>query len=90
MYGLFGKEVTGDDLATFLELAGLVPSKEEARGHPYWERALPHRATLPWYPEGFDRPARSIEELAPSAIWRRVGHRRAASPRRYPGDGPTG
>jgi len=63
IHELFGKEVTEDDLATFLELAGLASSKEEARSDPYWERAVPHRAALSWYSEDFDRSDRSIEEL---------------------------
>ena len=63
MHGLFGKEVTEDDLAALLEAAGLASSKEEARSDPYWERALPHRMALSWYSEDFDRSARSVEEL---------------------------
>jgi pimeloyl-ACP methyl ester carboxylesterase len=51
----FGKEVAEDDLATFLAAAGLASSKEEARTDPYWERAVPHRMTLSWYSEDFDR-----------------------------------
>jgi pimeloyl-ACP methyl ester carboxylesterase len=64
IHELFGKDVTEDDLAAFLELAGLASSKEEARRDPYWERAVPHRAALSWYSEDFDRSHRSIEELA--------------------------
>lgn len=64
MHGLFGKDVTEDDLAGFLELAGLAPSREAARNDPYWPRAVPHRAALSWYSEEFDRTDRSIEELA--------------------------
>lgn len=64
LHSLFGKNVTEDDLAAFLEPAGLAPSKEEARSGPYWERALPHRMALSWYSEDYDRSGRSIEELA--------------------------
>ena len=64
IHELFGKDVTEDDLAAFLELAGLASSKEEARSDPYWERAVPHRAALSWFSEDFDRSGRSIEELA--------------------------
>jgi pimeloyl-ACP methyl ester carboxylesterase len=64
MHALFGKDVTEDDLAAFLEAAGLASSKEEARSDPYWERAVPHRMALSWYSEDFDRTGRSIEELA--------------------------
>jgi pimeloyl-ACP methyl ester carboxylesterase len=61
---LAGKEVTEDDLATFLALGGLAPSQEEARGHPYWERAVPHRMTLSWLSADLLGSRRSIEELA--------------------------
>jgi pimeloyl-ACP methyl ester carboxylesterase len=64
LYGLFGKEVTEDDLAAFLEAAGLASSKEEARSDPYWERAVPHRMALSWFSEELDRYDRSVEELA--------------------------
>ncbi len=64
MHGLFGKNVTEDDLAAILELAGLAPSKEEARSNPYWERAVPHRMALSWLSRDFDRSGRSIAELA--------------------------
>jgi len=63
LHGLFGKEVTEDDLAEFLAAGGLASSKEEARSDPYWERAVPHRMALSWYSEDFDRTERSIEEL---------------------------
>jgi pimeloyl-ACP methyl ester carboxylesterase len=64
LHGLFGQDVTEDDLAALLQLAGLASSKEEARSDPYWERAVPHRMALSWYSEDFDRSGRSIEELA--------------------------
>jgi pimeloyl-ACP methyl ester carboxylesterase len=64
LHELFGKDVTEDDLAAFLETAGLASSKKEARSDPYWERAVPHRMALSWYSEDFDRSARAIEELA--------------------------
>jgi pimeloyl-ACP methyl ester carboxylesterase len=64
MHSLFGKDVTEDDLAALLEVAGLASSKEEARSDPYWERAVPHRMALSWYSEDFDLSERSIEELA--------------------------
>lgn len=64
LHGLFGKEVTEDDLAEFLSAGGLASSKDEARNDPYWERAVPHRMALSWYSEDFDRTERSIEELA--------------------------
>jgi pimeloyl-ACP methyl ester carboxylesterase len=64
LQALFGKEVTEDDLAAFLELAGLASSKEEARSDPYWERAVPHRMTLSWLWPLLGPSGRSIEELA--------------------------
>jgi pimeloyl-ACP methyl ester carboxylesterase len=64
LHDLFGKDVTEDDLAAFLEAAGFASSKEEARSDPYWERAVAHRTTLSWYSEEFERSERSIEELA--------------------------
>jgi pimeloyl-ACP methyl ester carboxylesterase len=64
IHALFGKDVTEDDLAAFLEATGLASSKEEARSDPYWERAVPHRMALSWYSEDFDRSGRSVEELA--------------------------
>jgi pimeloyl-ACP methyl ester carboxylesterase len=63
MHSLFGKDVTEDDLAAFLEIAGLATSKEEARSDPYWERAVPHRMTLSWLSPVLEPSARSIEEL---------------------------
>jgi pimeloyl-ACP methyl ester carboxylesterase len=64
MHALFGKDITEDDLALFLEIAGLASSKEEARSEPYWERAVPHRMTLSWLSQVLEPSARSIEELA--------------------------
>lgn len=63
-HGLFSKEITEEDLAAFLEIGGLVPSKEEARSHPYWERAAPHRMALSWFSEDLVWSRRSTEELA--------------------------
>lgn len=63
LHSLFGREVTKDDLATLLELAGLVSSKEEARSHPIWDSWVQHRMTLSWYSEDFDRTDRSIADL---------------------------
>lgn len=63
MERLFGKDVTEDDLAEVLEVAGFVASKEEARSDPYWGRALPHRMALSWV-AGLLRSRRSVDELA--------------------------
>ncbi len=64
VHGLFGRPVTEDDLATFLELAGFVESAQDARSHPNWDRWLTHRMALSWQGEKLDHPARSVDELA--------------------------
>lgn len=64
VHGLFGRPVTEDDLATFLELAGFVESARDAPSHPNWERWLAHRMALSWQGEKLDHPERSVEELA--------------------------
>jgi pimeloyl-ACP methyl ester carboxylesterase len=64
VHGLYGRLVTEDDLATFLELAGFVVSAREARSHPNWDRWLPHRMALSWQGEKLDHPERSVDELA--------------------------
>lgn len=43
VHGLFGRPVTGDDLAMFLELAGFVQTARDAPSHPNWDRWLSHR-----------------------------------------------
>jgi pimeloyl-ACP methyl ester carboxylesterase len=63
IHGIAGKDVSEDDLAQFLELAGFVASKDEARAHPNWERWLPHRNALSWNFESSDRSGRTVEEL---------------------------
>jgi pimeloyl-ACP methyl ester carboxylesterase len=64
VHGLFGRPVTEDDLARFLELAGFVDSAQVAPSHPNWDRWLPHRMALSWQGERVDHPERSVEELA--------------------------
>jgi pimeloyl-ACP methyl ester carboxylesterase len=59
-----GKDVSEDDLAAFLELAGFVSSKQEARSHPNWDRWASHRMALSWHTEDVERSGRSVEELA--------------------------
>jgi pimeloyl-ACP methyl ester carboxylesterase len=63
MHALAGKEVTADDLAGFLELAGFVTSAAEAPQHPNWVRWLPHRNALSWSPKEMDESDRSPDEL---------------------------
>jgi len=57
-----GKSVTEDDLAEFLAFAGFVRDPSEARGHPMWERWLPHRGTLA-NQGGLGKKARTLEEI---------------------------
>ena len=55
-----GKDVIEDDLAAFLELAGFVSSKQEARSHPNWDRWASHRMALSWHTEDVERSGRSV------------------------------
>ena len=64
VHGLFGRPVTEDDLAKFLELAGFVDRAQDAPAHPNWERWLANRMALSWQGEKLDHPERSVEELA--------------------------
>ncbi|MFI1768724.1 alpha/beta fold hydrolase [Streptomyces sp. NPDC020800] len=63
LHALAGQDVSEDDLAEFLELAGLTPSKDQARTHPAWPRWVPHRMALSWSSEQADRPHRDVAEL---------------------------
>ena len=63
MLGLHGKEVTEDDLAQVLGYAGLVEDPAQARNHPYWERALPHRMTLSWLSEELQATEATLADL---------------------------
>ena len=63
LHPLFGREVTEDDLATFLEYAGFVATRAEARTHPNWERWVPHRVALSWQDEALDHPGRTVDDL---------------------------
>ncbi len=60
---LAGKEVSEDDLARFLQIAGFVSDASEARLHPNWERWAPHRASLSWLASGALQTRHSLEEL---------------------------
>lgn len=63
LYERFGKEITEDDLATFLSRVGLADDFDAAREHPAWDNWLGHRMALSWVPpEGMRR--RSLQELA--------------------------
>ena len=61
--GLGGKEVTEDDLAKFLHLAGFVQRLEQAREHPGWTGWLGHRMSLSWQPRALSDLPRSPEDL---------------------------
>jgi pimeloyl-ACP methyl ester carboxylesterase len=63
LHELFGREVTEEHLARFLEYAGLVNTRAEARSHPNWERWVPHRMALSWQDEALDHPDRSLDDL---------------------------
>jgi pimeloyl-ACP methyl ester carboxylesterase len=62
--GLFGREVSEDELASFLRLGGLAAAGEDVRSHPNWGRWVEHRATLSWLSPLLDHPERSIDDLA--------------------------
>jgi pimeloyl-ACP methyl ester carboxylesterase len=64
LHGLFGREVTEEDLARFLEYAGFVPDRREARRHPNWDRWAPHRMALSWQSREVDHPARTVHDLS--------------------------
>ncbi|MCA1839379.1 MAG: alpha/beta fold hydrolase [Actinomycetota bacterium] len=63
LHPLAGRDVTEDDLATFLEYAAFIAPGEDARQHPNWQRWLPHRNGLSWQGEFLDTPDRSPDEL---------------------------
>jgi len=64
LHSLGGKDITEDDLATFLHEAGFVEDPDEARSDPYWERGLPHRMTLSWLSEDLMGSDASVADLA--------------------------
>lgn len=64
IHGLAGTEITEDDLAAFLEIAGFVKSADDARSNPGWDRWVHHRMALSWQSKELDRSGRSVEELA--------------------------
>src|ERR671931_2368084 len=55
VHKLAGVDVTEQDLAAFLEIAGFVERKEDAPHHANWGRWLPHRMALSWQGEQVDR-----------------------------------
>ena len=64
VHGLFGREVSEDELTSFLRLGGLAEAGGDVRSHPNWRRWVEHRATLSWLSPLLDHPERSINDLA--------------------------
>jgi pimeloyl-ACP methyl ester carboxylesterase len=64
LHPLYGRQITADDLATFLEYAGFVTNKSEASIHPNWERWLHHRMALSWQGAELDHPSRTASDFA--------------------------
>jgi len=64
IHGLYGRTVTEDDLARFLELAGFVERAHDAPAHPNWQPWLAHRMALSWQSEQVDHPQHSVADLA--------------------------
>jgi pimeloyl-ACP methyl ester carboxylesterase len=64
IHALAGREVSEQDLATVLVLAGLAPSEDAARSDPGWDRWAVHRQALSWQSESLDHPARSVADLS--------------------------
>ncbi|MGH8925625.1 MAG: alpha/beta fold hydrolase [Acidimicrobiia bacterium] len=64
LHSLAGREVSDDDLARFLFVAGFVGDPAQARSDPYWERAWPHRMALSWLSEKLMGSDHSVADLA--------------------------
>jgi pimeloyl-ACP methyl ester carboxylesterase len=64
LFSLAGQEISDDELARFLHLAGFVSDPARARSDAYWERAWPHRMTLSWLSEKLMGSDRSLADLA--------------------------
>jgi pimeloyl-ACP methyl ester carboxylesterase len=60
---LAGKDVSEDDLARFLAMAGFTRPGQDPRLLPVWERWVPHRAALSWQSDRLSDPGRSVGEL---------------------------
>jgi pimeloyl-ACP methyl ester carboxylesterase len=60
---LAGADVTEDDLAEFLYLAGFVERREDAPEHPNWAGWTQHRMALSWQPTQLAHLPRSLEEI---------------------------
>lgn len=64
VHSLFGRQVSEDELATFLRLGGMAEPGQDVRSHPNWARWAQHRTTLSWLSPLLEHPERSIEDLA--------------------------
>lgn len=64
VHGLFGREVSEDELATFLRLGGLAEHDGDVRSHPNWGRWAQHRTTLSWLSPLLDHPELTIGDLS--------------------------
>jgi len=64
LYSLAGQDVTEDQLARVLYIAGFVSDPNRARSDPYWERAWPHHMTLSWLSENLMGSDHSLADLA--------------------------
>ena len=64
LHDLAGSQVTEDDLAHFLVLAGFAAAPQEAKQDPNWDRWMTHRMALSWQSKELDRSGRSVDELA--------------------------
>lgn len=60
---LSGREVSEDDLATFLALAGFARTTDDARDRPEWDRWVEHRMALSWQGT-LQQPTRTVGELS--------------------------
>lgn len=64
LHSLGGRNITEDDLATFLHEAGFVDDPADARSDPYWERGVTHRMTLSWLTDDLMGSDATIADLA--------------------------
>jgi pimeloyl-ACP methyl ester carboxylesterase len=68
LQGLVGRQVTEDDLAFFLRVAGFVREGEDPRRLSSWQRWLPHRTALSWQTPALAHPDRTVAELERIAV----------------------
>lgn len=64
MERMAGAEVSDDDFAAFLALAGFdVDDPSSARTHPYWGNGYPHRQTLSWMSSSYFDTDATLDDL---------------------------